>query len=1411
MKTVRKSVAAVCLLALVLQLFAVLPNASADTEQAYQLVSAVEAGHTYVIVADGAYALNDQSASYQYNNNSYPTLGSTAVSIEDGVITSEVTEDMLWRVDTAVDVSAAANGEAQFFLRNHNEKLLNRGSSSGTGYAPLSVGEINPQKTQYSTWSIHTRTDGSFTVYANSYQTTDDFFALSGTESYFNAPGKSPNNYDFNNNGSSIRFYELKDTEPDPDPSDTTEPTNSTETTEPEEPTEPDSSAYDVVFLSDLHNGVGGYHGLIQMMSELSAEGQSPRVLSHGGDYVEDDKGGQVDWQTDVYDKITSIESGAFPDAERVYTMGNHDWETGTFGGAADKETAFFNMFGFPRCGQVYSDDEMVIYMIGAQSANTGAGGAEAFKTEDIEAFDQYLTSMEGTTKVVFLQTHWPAHSSYNWKQRNVANSQQLIQVINSHSENMDIVWIWGHNHYDDTMRFKVLKPGSEIIYAADSNSTWNNPRNPQTIEIGFIYANASCMNDMKTNGTYSTGDMRGPAACLSVAIESDTITFTYNRITKVNNEWTFSHNADITYDNHNNYTISNPATVVVVRKVPAHTHTFEDELVVPPTCTEGGYTIQKCTYPRCSATKIVDEKLPLGHSWDEGVVIPATCSEQGYTLWTCTVCSETEQTDFTETSEHTWAPGGEVAPTCTEYGYKVRICAVCNTEDHYAFVPATGHTWIDVSTYAATCTVGAYTLQNCAVCNAENQDFTSDPLGHDWDEVVTIPASTTCAGEKECTCRRCAETKTEAIPRLPGIGPVDIDFTKLEDVEKYVIVGQNSAAVEEGTGVGLVCTEDSIAADPAAPKDLIKVPVSADWTATIKFRMEQNHVSQDLHSRFAFLAAEGADYQNLVGICGSDAFLEDYLCRNGEAEDPSVSEAGFQKNTAYWLRLQKEGDTYKGSWSENGVTFTELFSLENTGIEAEYLLFDAYSTGDTTETWTITLKSLTFRDVDASVTAWKKAESIEFGKTYVIVAEGAWAMTNADVQAKETYADSTTTRGAVPVVIEDDTILGNVTDDMKWTFSEYTGQNARDGQTQYFLKDYSGKYLRRGSMSKRNAALILDNGEMLTPANRRYYAWSFKAYDGMDATYAMYVNSERAYNIDYPGRVGGNANGFDIPGGLNKRTDADPFGFMNDAACSKITLYTETALLDLLPLMNAIHEAKALDPNLYTEESAAMLAEAIAAAEASLSSVGSDEEVQAAVSALNEAMGALQWKQAFRFDDVQDEEAFYYNAIYWAYGTDPQITNGITDTTFGTNKSCSRGHVVTFLWRAAGCPEPTNMETPFTDVDPESFCGKAVAWAVEKGITNGVSSTQFEPNTRCTRAQIVTFLWRFAGEPAPASRKTPFKDVPSGSCYAEPIAWAVENGITTGRSETRFAPKAMCTRAEIVTFLWRTEGCPNP
>ncbi len=171
-------------------------------------------------------------------------------------------------------------------------------------------------------------------------------------------------------------------------------------------------------------------------------------------------------------------------------------------------------------------------------------------------------------------------------------------------------------------------------------------------------------------------------------------------------------------------------------------------------------------------------------------------------------------------------------------------------------------------------------------------------------------------------------------------------------------------------------------------------------------------------------------------------------------------------------------------------------------------------------------------------------------------------------------------------------------------------------------------------------------------------------------------------------------------------------------------------------------------------------------------------------------------------FTDVPEGE-WYYDPVLWA--VKEGITNGADDTHFNPNGICQRAQVVTFLWRAKGCPEPASTENPFVDVKESDFFYKAVLWAVENGITNGMDATHFGPYLECNRAQVVTFLWRAMEEPAATVTEHPFTDVADDQFYYTAMLWAVENGITNGLTPTTFGPTATCNRAQVVTFLYRT------
>lgn len=176
-------------------------------------------------------------------------------------------------------------------------------------------------------------------------------------------------------------------------------------------------------------------------------------------------------------------------------------------------------------------------------------------------------------------------------------------------------------------------------------------------------------------------------------------------------------------------------------------------------------------------------------------------------------------------------------------------------------------------------------------------------------------------------------------------------------------------------------------------------------------------------------------------------------------------------------------------------------------------------------------------------------------------------------------------------------------------------------------------------------------------------------------------------------------------------------------------------------------------------------------------------------------------------FYDVNGSD-WFYSAVMWAFYNNPIVTTGVDTTHFAPSAPCTRAQVVTFLWRAAGRPEPASSGKTFSDVPNTNQYApyyKAIQWAVENGITKGTGNgSTFSPNATVTRAEFVTFLWRYAGEPAPKNLSTSFNDVDANQFYYKAVLWAAENSVTTGVDTTHFAPGAFCKRSEVVMFLFR-------
>ncbi len=180
--------------------------------------------------------------------------------------------------------------------------------------------------------------------------------------------------------------------------------------------------------------------------------------------------------------------------------------------------------------------------------------------------------------------------------------------------------------------------------------------------------------------------------------------------------------------------------------------------------------------------------------------------------------------------------------------------------------------------------------------------------------------------------------------------------------------------------------------------------------------------------------------------------------------------------------------------------------------------------------------------------------------------------------------------------------------------------------------------------------------------------------------------------------------------------------------------------------------------------------------------------------------------KNAIEFDDVKNT-AYYHDAVLWA--VENGVTSGTGSNKFSPNQPCKREQIATFIWRAYGSPTPGGSGNPFADVKSGKYYCDPVLWAYYHNpqITSGISETHFGVGETCTRAQVVTFLWNAAGRPEPAANDNPFTDVASTAYYYKSVLWAVENGVTGGTTPTTFSPNDACTRAQVVTFLYKVYG----
>ena len=750
------------------------------------------------------------------------------------------------------------------------------------------------------------------------------------------------------------------------------------------------------------------------------------------------------------------------------------------------------------------------------------------------------------------------------------------------------------------------------------------------------------------------------------------------------------------------------------------------------------------------------------------------------------------------------------------------------------------------------TCTEEGNTAGVCKICGQAAVISTTKALGHDWNEgVVLIEATEESSGLKQVTCQRCGIEKTVRIPRIGATVPDDIDFTDPADATKFEIIGQETAAIVEGEGVSLVTSQGGV--EPAkqsiaeTPRDVVEVSVDGDWAATLEFVFNQNSASNGYYQFFGFYASQGDDYQNMVGIRGGDGAMQDFIRKDGAiTEETRTSTPGLASNGTYWYRIEKDGDTYTCLRSSDGEEFTEMFAYESTGIDAEKLVIDAYT--GMTAGYKFTLKSLTFEDnggtgptvnkaaLNAAISKAEKLsrsrytdESLAAVDTALVAAKAA----KNSFDQNEIDAAAAALEAAISALVEKPDVPVNPDELTNYALSsnggKATGSSGVEGNIGNVIDGSPNKNSRiRWASEDLPATLTIELSEVRTVRVVDVISQVPDSVSSGETEQGMTTNlglkgievSASKDGTNWEVIANGDPNN-DLAWQrfiLNAPVDAkyikidieqaDTFdGWARILEVQVLgTPVGTTPAVDTAALDQAIAEAAKIDKDKYTEETVKALEDAVAAAEAAKAKDGvTQAEIDEAAQKVTDAIATLKPKDdTFLFDDVKDPSKFYFDPVYWAFKADPQITNGVDDTHFGPDNACTRGHVVTFLWRAAGCPEPKNAQTPFKDLKKGAFYEKAVAWAVENEITNGMSADKFAPDAKCNRGQIVTFLWRYKGKPDPKSEETPFKDLKDGAFYLKAVAWAVENEITNGMSADKFGPDATCTRGQVVTFLYR-------